>query len=296
MSEAPMPRTPGLVGPHRESHDERLLLSNFRRYSLAASLPWDGSHGITDWGMDGNDQYGDCGPAATDHGNAAKLDTTSVVGTLGQPVYPTTLDTYFAYGIAQGEPPPHPDQGVDNSSWFGFLYQKGVLGKGGYGEVPLSELDHYAIDFNGVVLGVQLSDNAQQQFQQGIAWGQPGDSPDPNLGHDILLIGLDVGGGGTVVTWGALQKVTAAFLQNFVTDAWAFLDEDDANRVGINWAALQEALTEIHGTVTPPAPAPAPQPTPPSPTPTPTPPAPPVPSPEVLTWWEDFLNWLKSLV
>jgi hypothetical protein len=239
-------RVAGKRGLKGESHEPRLLLSQF----LSPPPPqteWDGTHGIVSWGMDGNDQYGCCGPAATDHGNVAKADNPGRVGSLGQPTFSGTLATYFAYGIAQGEQGPTPDQGVDNASWFEFLYKNKIIY--GYGEVPLSQLETYAQLFDGIVLGVSLDDDAEQDFEATppVAWGSEDERPDPSEGHDILLIKTHPQGA-TVVTWGALQEVTQYFLNNNVTDAWAFFDKDDAERAGINTSALEAALSEVHGT------------------------------------------------
>ena len=282
------PRPPGRVGPHRESHEPRLLLSQFRTAFGELPNAWDGSNGITDWGMDGNDQWGDCGAAATDHGNMAKASNADLFNTLGKPTYDGTLPTYWAYGLSQGEtgtppaPADEPDQGVDNATWLGFLYEKGIID--GYGEVPLNQLHQYAVDFNGLLLGVTLSDNAQQEFQAGTPWGSPGDVPDPSLGHDVWFIKYNADGSASVITWGAEQPVTTDFINRFVTDAWAILDEDDANRVGVDWSLLQGVLNAIHGTVSPvdpqpPVTPPAPDPVPPAPQPDPAPPVPPEPGP-----------------
>ena len=240
--------------------------------------------------MDGNDQYGDCGPAATDHGNVAKTANTALIGTLGEPKFAGPVATYFAYGVSQGEPGPDPDQGVDNASWLAFLWKNGIID--GYGEVPLTELEQYAVDFNGILVACLLSDSAEQEFNNGQPWDDtPANPPDPADGHDVLLIKYEVDQSITVVTWGALQLCTPAWRQKNITDAWAILDADDAARAGINWASLTAALTEIHGTVSPGPVAPPPTP---GPGPTPVPPSPPKPPPEVLGWFEEFLTWLKS--
>ena len=263
------PRKAGKRGA-RESHEPRLMLSQFRTSLPTPPSEWDGTHGITQWGMDGNDQWGDCGAAATDHGDVAKTGDTSEIGQLGKPKYNGTLATYWAYGLSQGETgqPPNqsdqPDQGVDNASWLAFLYKEGIIN--GYGEVPLDHLHAYAVELNGLLMGVQLDDDAEQDFEAvpPVPWGSLAtDTPDPNMGHDILFIKYSADGTAAVVTWGGLQAVTAEFLRDNVTDAWAILDEDDAHRAGINWSDLQAALQAVHGTEGPnPSPAVSPVPAP----------------------------------
>jgi hypothetical protein len=242
----------------RESHEPRLMLSLFRTAGDPGYQERDGTHGITENGLDGNDKYSDCGAAAVDHGNAAKADDVSIVGTLGYPVFATTLGTYFAYGTAMGEPGTMPDEGVDNASWLAFLYKNGIID--GYGEVPLTELDAYAEDFNGLLVGVALDDNAETDFSQNIPWDtNAANPPDPNLGHDTWLIITHADGSIAVYTWGGLQAATLNFRLQNISDAWAILDEDDAKRAGVDWASLQAALQSIHGTVVVPPPPPVDQ-------------------------------------
>ena len=124
-----------------------------------------------------------------------------------------------------GEPGPDPDQGVDNASWLGFLFKEGIID--GYGEVPLSELQSYAQDFDGLLVACLLGDDAEQNFEAGLPWDNP-PAPDPNDGHDILLIQTHVDGSIGVVTWGAIQACTPSWVSQNITDAWAILDEDDA--------------------------------------------------------------------
>jgi hypothetical protein len=215
---------------------------------------WDGTSGITDWGMDGNDQWSCCGGSATDHGNMAKVGNVSQLDQLGRPKFAGTLPTYWAYGLAMGETgtPPHdpsqPDQGVDNRTWLGFLFENEIID--GYGEIPVDQIGRYAAQGVGVLLGVSLSDNAEQEFEAvpPIPWGSAGDTPDPNEGHDVWLIKYHpADGSGAVITWGKVQPFDPAFHGN-IRDAWVIFDEEDADRVGYNWPAIQTVLTEIHGT------------------------------------------------
>lgn len=241
-------RVPGLLGA-RESHEPSLLLSNHMAGPLPpAPASWNGagSIGPDDWGMDGNDQYGCCGAAATDHGNMLKASNSGYYNTLGQPTYAGTLPTYFAYGLAQGEPGPQPDQGVDNKTWLGFLYQHGIVD--GYGEVPLDQLHSYAASCGGLILAIQCGSDFQDLFAQNppAPWGSTGSSPDPNEGHDIYFMDYAEDGSAGIITWGKRQPVTESFFSTYVTDAWAFFDKDDP---AVNWASLKAALAELHGTV-----------------------------------------------
>jgi len=256
----------------RESHEPRLDVTKFMEGGVAPNtyVEWDGTHGIIEWGMDNNgpDQTNPsfypngCGAAAPDHGNMAKANNPALYQTLGQPKFQSTLYTYFAYGVSQGEtgqppaPANCPDGGVDNKSWLGFLYENGIID--GYGEVPVSLMDSYAPLANGLLIGQNLPDSAETDFEAHppIPWGSPGEVPDNQEGHDTWYILGHSDGSGELITWGGLQPFTSSYRQQFITDAWIIFDKDDP---AVNWTALQAALDEVHGTVstspsTPPAP------------------------------------------
>ena len=236
------------VGPHRESHEPRLLATKFLTGGvepLQGFLQWDGTAPMGErWNMLHNDVYGDCGPAATSHNNMAKAQDPHIAGDLGRPKFDGVLGTYFAYGIAMGEPGPEPDQGVDNKTWLGFLYEHGIIY--GYGEVPLDSLDWFAQTAKGAILGLIIDGNqAISDFQQAprIPWpAMPGASD----GHDTLLILTNTDGSGGLVTWGSVQPFTPEFRAQ-ITDAWIIYDPDDPS---VDHGALQAALADVHGVET----------------------------------------------
>jgi hypothetical protein len=133
----------------------------------------------------------------------------------------------------------------------------------------------------GVILGVNLTDDANALFNAGQPWTVAnGEQPDPAEGHAILKVGQQqptgANGYGTVVTWGALQEADWTWEQACVEEAWAIVTKDDMGDVA--FAALLADLQALpHATVTP-TPAPGPV-TPPAPAPQPAPSPTPGPSP-----------------
>ena len=250
-----MTRKAGKRGGFRESHEPRLDASQFVSSAVAGYLQFDVSHGFENWGMDGNDVYGDCGFAAMDHYNVAKMGTQAVIGKFGFPQYDTLIDAYFAYGIAQGEPGPHPDQGVSNATMLAWAYNERLID--GYGEIPIEALDWYAKTFSGALIGQNLSDNAEQQFEADpqIPWGTD-DKPDPGEGPDTLVVSGDGNGDGVLITWGAPQPFLVNYRTSNITDAWVVFDADDP---AVDWPTLQAALNAVHGTVGPEPTASAPE-------------------------------------
>jgi hypothetical protein len=251
-----------------------LALRNFAAKSSKPPPTGNVTSGITHWGMLGNDVYGDCGPAATEHyrmakaGHQIKAITTSY-----------TEQLYFQYGTAIGELGPRPDQGVDNASWLQWLFHKGLIE--GYAELASGNADvvrQAMLNFKGVICGVNLTDRAEAEFEQGRPWNVTRlERPDPMMGHDILLVAYNENSD-TFVTWGALQKATVAWDEAAIEEAWVIITAEDAQYNGVNMAALQAQIRSLGGSVnvppTPPKPTPAPTPVPPTPVP-PTPAVPP---------------------
>ena len=162
----------------------------------------------------------------------------------------------------------------------------------GYGEVPVAQMDTYATSAAGLLIGQNLPDSAERDFEAEpqVAWGSPGETPDNQEGHDTWYIAGHSDGTGEVITWGARQPFTEGYRRNFVTDAWIIYDADDPT---VDHAALLAALAEVHGTDAPPAPQPSPGP---ANDPTPPPlPQPPEPLPESHRgWWASVEAWITE--
>lgn len=268
-----MTRTPGLKGlkPQRQG-DERFAIKWMHEYLEATptpSYPIDVSKGITDWQMLGNDQYGDCVPAAVAHDRM-------LAG--AAPTAQEVEDLYLAYDNGV-------DEGVVIADFLLYLFQKGLIE--GFAPVAPSTVDTIMAEFNrGILLGVSLTDDAEQLFTDEQPWGSGSLTPDPNEGHGILLVkSQSASGPKTVVTWGADQEYTLAWGQACVDEAWAIVTKDDMGDAA--YAALLADLsalphaTDVPPSVEPPAPDPVPPQPEPEPAPTPVPdPVPPTPVPD----------------
>lgn len=299
---------------HPIVHVPELRLKLFKTGQAVPPPEGDVTQGRTDWGMDDNDRLGCCGPAATDHNVMAKIGPSAQPNQLGG----VGVDSlYFRYGKSMGEAGDQPDQGVDNATWLKFLFDLGIIE--GFAELDkddLNEVRQAMLDYRGVICGLQLTDDAEADFEATppVPWQvTPADQPDPAAGHDTLLVKYNPTGG-TLVTWGGLQD----FLMDFetgggFTDCWVILTKEDAARTGVDLAALQDKIRAWGGVVKPPpapAPAPAPGNTPltPSPAPIPpsggptptggggTPPPAPEPSPDVPDEVEGLLGRIDDIL
>jgi hypothetical protein len=303
------------------------------------------SHGITNWLMLGNDQHSDCGAAMVEHARMAKAAVGINSDGSGQfpegfalPTEEDTLTPYYAYGIdVLNEPPPTPDDGVENATWLKYLYDvtAGLAKKPAsddivewaYAEIDASDVNeiHQAmLDFHGVLVGCSLTDQAETEFSNHQPWTITAqEQPDPQMGHDILLVDFDTEGE-DIITWAAKQRCTIAWETGEEgagdLECWVFITEEDVANGALTpeqFAALKAEIASLGGTVSPdipspsspPAPGPvdppAPDPViPPAPSPV-TPPAPPVtpppvpppapPPPSHQSWWADVLSWFEDM-
>jgi hypothetical protein len=251
-------RTPGKLGrlaPHPEKTHPRLTLEKYVDFSALPATPKvvDRASLVPSWPMYYNDQLGDCTCAAVGHmiqgwtayaGNEVTLPNSDI------------LSLYEAVG---GYVPGNPstDNGCVIQDVCEYWNKTGVGGHKiaayaamAYPSNPRT-LKQILYLFGTVYLGINCPESAQQQFQDNLPWTYDPTSPIEG-GHAICLQysashTLD---GESVVTWGALQKMNDAFVENYVEEAWICLSEDwlsvagtDVN--GFNYSQLQADFNEL---------------------------------------------------
>ena len=315
MTDTTTPRPSGLRGLlpiNQELHAQLPSATALGFNWPAPTYPIDKTGGMTQWGMMGNgpdstltvnggQPVGDCGVAAVPgHANMVAAIATA------QAVAPDTMTSnqivtlYFTYqaelaGIAWRPPtdgsdwtaPDGLDQGVDLGAWLLWLFQQGIIE--GFVKLDPSHIDAALTLGLVVVVGVDLTPSADQEFGNGQTWDVgPGNQPDPSAGHAILKVkAATPSGPDGYLTWGAEQGATRAWTEACVQQAYGVAPDPDAaaaaEAAGFPYQAILAALRALGGTVAPaspqPAPAPAPAPQPPAPAPTPAPPAPEPPAP-----------------
>jgi hypothetical protein len=248
------PQVAGKVGPHRESHESRLHALDFLAAGvtpISGFIKFDLTAGQTAFGMACNGQLGCCGFSAWQHLNAllallaGDANWMQISLLTWCPNFETLPPAYYAYGIAQGEPGPHPDDGVDNASMLAWAYKLGLID--GYFEVPMEYADWFTATFNGSLIG-QVLDGPTAIANFNATPRVPWDTMPKTDGHDTAGAAGDGEGGGLEITWGGLQPYTPGYRANNWTDVWVIVDKDDTN---INYEALKAVLTEMHGIVNP---------------------------------------------
>jgi hypothetical protein len=187
---------------------------------------------VADWQMLGNDEVGDCTCASAMHLEMLWTSQTSTE------YVPSTADTLFAYSAITGYNPTDPstDNGANEENvlnWWkqnGFGSRKPILG---FMQIDTKNLAHIkaAITiFGGVYAGVQMPDNAQDQFQAGQPWSNS--SKTIEGGHAIPLVAYDPNYM-TCITWGAKQKIDYQWLGQNLEEAYAVLSPDWLTSMGV---------------------------------------------------------------
>jgi len=177
----------------------------------------------TNWGMMLNDQLGCC--TCSDSGHTLMLRTANT----GTWHYPSDADIMTMYRACSGYDPsvPASDQGCDENVVCQYMMDTGLAGHKSVGTAPIvtGRMDSAALErirwgvqlFGAVRLGVNLPDNAEQQFDAGVPWTVVG-TPEIDGGHDVPVVKYD-GAYFYVVTWGKLQKVSRDWLLQYVEEA-----------------------------------------------------------------------------
>jgi hypothetical protein len=125
-------------------------------------------------------------------------------------------------------------------------------------------------DFGAVHVGMQVTRAAMDQFNMGRDWTVAAGHVDqsPVLGgHAVVVVEADLKGV-LVVSWGRLQRMSWAFWDAFVDEAWVTIsaewvrERDQVTPSGLDWSAFGAEFTRLTGQPfvppVPPAPTPAP--------------------------------------
>lgn len=295
---------------YRESD---LLLTSFRGPEIIVPQVFGHGDAFTDWGVLGNDNYGDCVWAGGDHetmllnwlASGALKGFPSPVGFSDGTALADYASTGFVIGNAST------DQGTDVGTALEYRRKTGLIDVSGarhtiaaYVKLDITRLDllrEAMFLFEAVGIGFNFPKSAMDQFNAGQPWDIVDGSPIDG-GHYVPIVGRPAPGWLDVVTWGRTQRMSEAFFLKYADEAYAIVSLEGLRpRIATNWAGFDWAQLAIDAKVvgslsndpgpgpappapvvvtppTPPKPVPAPVPAPPSPV-VVTPPTPPKPVP-----------------
>lgn len=182
-----------------------------------------------DWGVLGNDQYGDCVWAGAGH------ETILWNSEAQKTVAFSTENTLSDYTAVTGFDPNEPwtDAGTNMSDAAEYRRKTGVLDAAGtrhqvaaYLAIEpgnLDELKQALFLFGAVGIGIVVTSDQQTQFANGEPW-DVSDAPVEG-GHYVPIVGYDADFF-YVVTWGKVQKATYAFIQKAMDEGFVYLSEE----------------------------------------------------------------------
>ncbi|QMU77833.1 hypothetical protein GXW83_21200 [Streptacidiphilus sp. PB12-B1b] len=242
-----MSRAPGRYG--KLGPQFPVALRDFTAYQAVplptppAAVDW--ATGVSDWPMDGNDEYGDCTMAA-----AAHMIQSWNAQTGEQDPVPADRQVVSEYLKLTGGK----DTGLVESDVLKTWQRTGLWGNKVVAYAPVNVHALTAIQqtialFGGVYAGIQVPANAQQQFQDGQPWTLvTGWQQQPiEGGHAVPLLGYDADWL-YAITWGAVQQVSWDWWSTYADEAWAVLPEQyrQAGTVnGIDLGALTADLKQV---------------------------------------------------
>jgi hypothetical protein len=263
------PTVAGKTGAKVVTKDETTRLARFIAPNSSAALTppppsFSVTKGVTKGlNMLGNDEYGDCVVAATEHARMFKALVSFANGVMTflegfrPPHAPYCETLYWAFGISQGEPGPHPDNGCDPASWFAWFFKQRLCDAFGQPnwevnvdnvwQADLTVIKNSIVTFGGVMGSFALPVAFQGQFNVVPFSYEPG-QPMANDGHEMFITGYD---DATqlfeVCTWGVIWHATYDFVRYLLTSCFVFVSKEDAQRLGVNFDGLVEACEALAG-------------------------------------------------
>jgi hypothetical protein len=239
------------VKPPAERFALRYLSGYLRAPLPAAVYPVDVSGGITDWGMLGNgpdptctmfpNGVGDCTFVGRQHYKMAKAAAGAEIKRWENSN--ELVAEYLSYNHGR-------DQGAQIADLLLYWYKADII----LAFAPVDHTDPAAVDaamaaFHGAYVGVNLTDDADSFFEQGLPWTTTGgEKPDPSDGHCVVKVAADGSQFDTWVTWGALQDSTLLWTAECLDEAWVIIAPADADAASLDITALRADIDALDGT------------------------------------------------
>jgi hypothetical protein len=242
------------LGKLAPRHDVRTL--QFANYIDPETLPpvpaqYDWSDKITKWGMMKNDTIGDCTCAAAGH---LIMEWTADNGKL---VTPTDTQIVQAYSAITGYNPKTGanDNGAVETDVLNYWRKTGIANHKITAYAGLEPSNHNHVQeavylFGGCYIGLALPISAQSQTIWSVPPGGATGIGAPGSwgGHAVPVVAYN-NSGLTVITWGALKKMTWGFWDAYCDESYAIISPDflKKNKApnGFDLAALQQDLKAI---------------------------------------------------
>jgi hypothetical protein len=234
--------------------------------SIVVPATWGWENQFSNWGMNGNDNWGDCVWAGGAHetelinnlANGEKVNDFVVEITAAN-----SLSDYGSTGFDPNAGPPgnNPtDNGTDVQTALQYRQKTGLIdSKGKRHKIAAFvslEVGNYqqlleaAWIFDVVGIGINFPESAMTQFNQGKPWSVvPG--AQISGGHYIPIVGVPSVTNLYIVTWAKKQLMTEGFFKKYCDEAYAYITQESLekkskeNTQGFNWKQLQADLKSV---------------------------------------------------
>jgi hypothetical protein len=233
---------------------------DYRLSTSPVTVPSIFGHGnsFSEWGMLGNDKWGDCVFAGAGH-ETELLANLANGGVTGQEVVKVTeanaLSDYAAVtGFNYTEAT---DKGTDVQEALEYRVKTGIVDANGnrhkiaaFVSIEPGNFQHIleaAYIFDAVGIGIQFPESAMDQFNEGKVWSVV-KGAQIDGGHYIPVVGCPATGNLAFVTWAKRWVMTDAFFSEYCDEAYAYITEESLNAKtqknwgGYDWAQLQADL------------------------------------------------------
>jgi hypothetical protein len=211
-----------------------------------------------DWGMLGNDNYGDCVWAGAAHEH---MLLNKVVRKVDVPFDDKAVLSDYSAATGFNQNDPNTDNGTDVHVAMSYRRHTGIVDSdgnrhqiGAYVSLDPKSWDHLmqaSYIFGAVGIGFQFPKSAMDQFNAAQPWDVvPGATVDG--GHYVPVVGsVHEVDQGTCVTWGKRQVFTKAFYEQYNDEAWAYITQEElrGNGTGLHGfdvSKLNTYLSQLH--------------------------------------------------
>jgi hypothetical protein len=247
------------LGKKPATFDARdLRLATYLSLAQLPPVPRSFGHGqiVGNWGMLGNDQYGDCVWAGAAH--ETELWTRESKTHADASFTPASVLSDYAAVTGFSPADPNTDQGTDMRQAAGYRRATGVVDSKGRRHkitayMALSagnpvQLAAATYIFGAAGVGIEFPSSAMDQFNRGQVWDVVPGSPIEG-GHYISCVGRVDNGNLLLVTWGKLIEATPAFISTYMDEGFAYYSTErlaySISPEGLNKAQLSADLAAI---------------------------------------------------
>lgn len=196
-------------------------LGNYAKTPLPpAPKSFDYSTDVADYPMALNDQLGDCTIAGVVH--LLQLAYAEIGEVFQYPGDAAVRSTYMT--LSGGA-----DTGLVEHDVLQTWMQQGLFGTKILAYAPLDIKNHDELAsaiymFGAVYMGVEMPQNAEQQFEAHQPWHIDGIPEPPSGGHCIVATGAN-SLGIDHITWGAVESMTWEWWDTYGSEAWVIVPE-----------------------------------------------------------------------